>query len=32
MDRLINDITMFNIEQIYSYEDFFLNIIHTPDN
>ena len=25
--RLINDISMFNIEQIYSYEDFFLNKI-----
>ena len=27
MIRLINDITMFNIEQIYTYEDFFLNKI-----
>ena len=27
MIRLINDITIFNIEQIYSYEDFFLNKI-----
>ena len=25
MIRLINDISMFNIEQIYSFEDFFLN-------
>ena len=25
MVRLINDISMYNIEQIYSYEDFFLN-------
>ena len=25
--RLINDISMFNIEQIYTYEDFFLNKI-----
>ena len=25
MIRLINDITIFNIEQIYTYEDFFLN-------
>ena len=25
MTRLINDISMFNIEQIYSYEEFFLN-------
>ena len=27
MNRLINDISMFNIEQIYSFEDFFLNKI-----
>ena len=27
MIRLINDITMFNIEQVYTYEDFFLNKI-----
>ena len=27
MNRLINDISLFNMEQIYSFEDFFLNTI-----
>ena len=25
MEKIINDISMFNIEQIYSFEEFFLN-------